>query len=282
MSQNERRIPLIALILGFGLVLASLAVRADSFDHQHTIWNRLLQEHVVWIRGGVASQVDYAGFAQDRAQLDQYLASLSAVTESHYQSWNRDQKLAFLINAYNAFTVQLILDHYPGIDSIKDIGGWFGSPWKKAFFELRGEQHSLDDIEQTMIRQHFREPRIHMAVNCASVGCPALADTAYVASDLNAQLTRAVDRFLSDHRRNRYDSAARTFKVSSIFDWYGDDWNADSGYPQGVRGFLVAHLSRLSSGATPPRLEVRGADIEYLDYDWSLNNLTAGSNEQTE
>ncbi len=256
-------------------MLASLLARAGDFDHQHRVWNQLLQEHVVWVRGGVASQVDYEGFAEDRQTLDQYLASLSAVTEAQYQSWTRNQKLAFLINAYNAFTVQLILDHYPGIESIKDIGGWFGSPWKQTFFELRGQKHSLDDIEQTMIRKHFKEPRIHMAVNCASIGCPALADTAYVASDLDAQLTRAVDRFLSDHSRNRYDGAARTFKVSSIFDWYGDDWSADSGYPRGVRGFLVNHLARLSEGATPPRLEVRGAAIDYLDYDWTLNEVTS-------
>lgn len=282
MRLNERRIPLTAVIMGLGLMLASLLVRAGDFDQQHTVWNRLLQDHVVWIRGGVASQTDYDGFAADRQRLDQYLASLSAVTETQYQSWTRNQKLAFLINAYNAFTVQLILDHYPGIESIKDIGGWFGSPWKQDFFELRGKKHSLDDIEQTMIRQHFKEPRIHMAVNCASIGCPALADTAYVASDLDAQLTQAVNRFLSDHSRNRYDDAGRTFKVSSIFDWYGADWNADSGYPQGVRGFLVDHLSRLSEGATPPRLEVRGADIEYLDYDWSLNKVAPGAHDKTE
>lgn len=282
MRRNQRRVTRRSMLLGLGLMLVSMLVRAGAFDQQHTVWTQLLQDHVVWIRGGVASQVDYDGFAADRDKLDQYLASLSAVTESQYQGWTRNQKLAFLINAYNAFTVRLILDHYPGIESIKDIGGWFGSPWKQAFFELRGQKHSLDDIEQTMIRKHFREPRIHMAVNCASIGCPALADTAYVASDLDAQLTRAVNRFLSDHRRNRYDDADRTFKVSAIFDWYGEDWNADSGYPQGVRGFLVDHLSRLSNGATPPRPEVRAADIEYLDYDWSLNKVAPVSNDRTE
>lgn len=260
-------------ILALLLVLPVMALAADDFDHDHQRWNALLQEHVVWIDGGVASQVDYAALAADRPSLEAYLEDLSAVSESQYQQWSDDQQLAFLINAYNAFTVELILRQYPDLDSIKDLGGWISSPWDKSFFRLRGAQRSLDEVEHGMIRVEFAEPRIHMAVNCASVGCPALADTAYVAPRLDAQLERAVERFMSDPSRNRYDKSANVFQVSKIFDWYGDDWNAGSGYDGGVREFLMAHLDRLSQGPPPPRAQVRSADIEYLDYDWSLNDI---------
>lgn len=254
------------------LVAAGIA-HASGFDHQHRAWNHLLQDHVVWIRGGVASQVDYAGFQQDREALRAYLDSLSAVSEADYQGWSDDRRLAFLINAYNAFTVELILTEYPDLVSIKQLGGLLSSPWSRDFIRLRGKTRSLDEIEHEMIRVEFAEPRIHFAVNCASVGCPALADSAYTAGELDAQLTRAENRFMSDPERNRYHTAKRQFEVSRIFDWYGEDWNPDTGYPDGVRGFLMGHLERLSTGPVPPRLVALGADIEFLDYDWALNDV---------
>ncbi|WP_207308821.1 DUF547 domain-containing protein [Marinobacter caseinilyticus] len=271
---NIRAVTVRRWVMGLSLALLASLVRAEDFDHQHAAWNALLQAHVVWVRGGVASEVNYADFVADRSKLAAYLDTLSGVTEAEYQAWSASQRLAFLINAYNAFTVDLILDAYPDLESIKDLGGLFSSPWRNTFFSLRGQQRSLDEVEHDMIRVEFVEPRIHMAVNCASIGCPALADSAYVADQLDAQLTRAVNRFMADQSRNRYVGAAKTFEVSSIFKWYGDDWNARSGYPGGVREFLMAHLERLSAGATPPALVVKGADIEYLDYDWALNDVS--------
>lgn len=263
-----------SVMVWVSLALVSGGATAETFDHEHAAWNSLLQEHVVWVRGGVASEVDYAGFREDRSRFNGYLDSLSEVTEQQYQGWSGDQQLAFLINAYNAYTVDLILEGYPDLASIKDLGGLFSTPWSKKFFALRGEARSLDEVEHEMIRVEFTEPRIHMAVNCASVGCPALADTAFVADQLDAQLTQAVHRFLSDQTRNRYSASRQAFEVSSIFKWYGDDWSDKSGYPGGVREFLVAHLARLSVGAPPPSQVVKGADIEFLDYDWALNDVS--------
>ncbi|MBS3805223.1 MAG: DUF547 domain-containing protein [Oleiphilaceae bacterium] len=261
------------MLLALALAFSGLTFAAD-FDHSHIQWHELVQEHVVWVRGGVASEVDYASFKEDRSRLKTYLDDLSDVSESQYQGWSGDEKLAFLINAYNAFTVELILTEYPDLDSIKDLGGFLSSPWSKAFFSLRGAERTLDEVEHEMIRVEFQEPRIHMAVNCASVGCPALATTAYVPDQLDGQLTTAEHRFMADKTRNRYNSAEKTFEVSPIFNWYGEDWNAESGYPEGIRGFFMSHLERLSTGAVPQRFLVIGADIEFLDYDWALNDLS--------
>ncbi|PAV24718.1 uncharacterized protein DUF547 [Tamilnaduibacter salinus] len=258
------------LLFALGMI-ASVAASGASFDHQHKPWDALVERHVTWVSDHTASVVDYAGFREDRPTLNQYLASLSQVSESQYQSWGPDQQLAFLINAYNAFTVKLILSEYPQLDSIKDLGGLFTSPWDKAFFELRGQQRTLDELEHEMIRVEFNEPRIHMAVNCASVGCPALADEAYVAGRLDSQLDAAVRAFLSDASRNRYAPDTNTFAVSSIFDWYGEDWNEASGYPNGVRGFLWQYRSAFE---TPPtdQSDTLNATLRFLDYDWALND----------
>ncbi|MGP4844506.1 DUF547 domain-containing protein [Marinobacter sp. 1Y8] len=254
------------------LMLLSIgAASATSFDHSHSRWNGLLQAHVSWIEDGVASTVDYDGFAKDEKTFDLYLDSLSAVSRKTFDSWPDKQRLAFLINAYNAFTVRLILDHYPGLESIRDIGNIFQSPWSRSFFTLLGKKRSLDELEHKMIRKWFNEPRIHMAVNCASVGCPALADTAYTGDQLDSQLDKAVERFLSDSTRNRYLSVTNQFEVSSIFDWYGDDWNRDSGYPGGVRAFLSDHISLMTQAEVPDKATLNNAKIEFLDYDWALN-----------
>jgi hypothetical protein len=124
-----REIKLLALLT---LMLMSSAVFA--FDHRHADWEALLKQHVVLISNGNASQVDYAGFKADRAALRKYLDALSAVSAADYRRWSKPQQLAFLINAYNAFTVELILTRYPDLKSIKDLGSLLQSPWKKTFF----------------------------------------------------------------------------------------------------------------------------------------------------
>ncbi len=146
--------------------------------------------------------------------------------------------MAFLINAYNAFTVKLVTENYP-LDSIKEIGGVFGSPWAQAFIPLFGQTLTLNQIEHSMIREPgvFDESRIHFAVNCASIGCPALRSEAYVASELDAQLQDSQRRFLSDRSRNRFDAAAGHFRVSKIVDWDADDFANQS-------GSLQAYLQR--------------------------------------
>ncbi len=152
-------------IAAIWLLLA--AGMAEAFDHTHSTWDALLKRHVVVVGEGNASRVSYTGMLADRATLNDYLAQLSAVTRDAYQGWNRERQLAFLINAYNAFTVELILTRYPDVESIKDLGSLFRSPWKRQFFTLLGERRHLDNLEQDMIRAPgvFDEPRIHFALS---------------------------------------------------------------------------------------------------------------------
>jgi hypothetical protein len=155
---------------------------ADDFDHQHAAWSGMLSKYVAVDRG--SSRVNYRGILESRAGLDSYLARVERVSQEEYRSWIQAQRLAFLINAYNAFTVKLIVDNYP-VDSIKDLGGWISTPWKKGSFTLLGETRHLDNIEHDMIRVEFDEPRIHFTVNCAAAGCPALRPEAFVAGRLD-------------------------------------------------------------------------------------------------
>lgn len=165
-------------------------VLALSVDHSHAAWSRLLQQHVVVQRGGQASQVRYTGFLAQRSEVQSYLRQLSAVSRSGFDAFSRTQQMAFLINAYNAFTVELILTRYPRLKSIKDLGNFLPSPWKQRWITLLGETVSLDDIEHGMLRKRgvYDDPSIHFAVNCASIGCPMLREEAYVPGRLEAQL----------------------------------------------------------------------------------------------
>jgi len=234
----------------------------------------LLKQHVHWNKYGTASSVDYAGFAKDRARLDLYLKSLSAVDKQEYSRWPLSEQQAFLINAYNAHTVELILTRYPNLASIKDLGGLFSSPWKQKFFSLLGEKRSLDDVEHALLRgdKRYKEPRIHFAVNCASVGCPALRDEAYTGAKLTSQLEDQTIRFLSDNSRNRFYLKTGSYVVSKIFDWYQEDFDKHSG---GVKSFLVGYTDKTGMhSAEVSYLKQNSFSLEYFTYDWSLNKAS--------
>jgi len=273
---------LMKALRGFALTLIAMAgLPAFAFDHAHRDWSALLAKHVRLIDEGRGSQLEYAGMAADRGALKVYLATLSAVAEADYRQWPKAQRLAFLINAYNAWTVELILGKYPDLKSIKDLGGIFQSPWKRKFIPLFGREISLDDIEHGMIRaqgdfREFDDPRIHAVVNCASIGCPMLRAEAFTGERLDAQLEDAMRRFLADRSRNRFDAASGRLQVSKIFDWYGKD------FERGHQGFtsLAATFARYAAqlADTPEAHErVRRGDyrIEFLDYDWRLNDAPA-------
>lgn len=259
-----------------GVLMACLALFSPAagaaFDHSHAQWDALVKKHVAWLPSGYASRVDYKGFQADHQALKGYLDNLSAVSQSEYDGWARPEKLAFLINAYNAFTVELILTGYPNLKSIKELGSIITSPWKKRFFTLLGRQRHLDDIEHGMIRAPgaFDEPRIHMAANCASIGCPALRNEAYVAGKLDAQLEDSVARFLSDRTRNRYDKQTGKLEVSRIFDWYGKDFSARAG---SVEAWLAKYADRLADDpGQRQRIRDKKVKLGYLEYDWALND----------
>ena len=157
------------------------------FNHEK--WDRLLKDHVISIRDGQVTQVDYDGFLKNKGILDNYLADLSAVRHADFDSWETSEQLAFLINAYNAWTIQVVLERYPNLDSIREIGLFPFSVWRRRVVKLFGDRYSLDDVEHEMIRGSglFEDPRIHFALNCAAVGCSALRPEAYVGARLSQQ-----------------------------------------------------------------------------------------------
>ncbi len=277
-SPARRRTLLAALPCALFCITGATSARevaATGFDHRHEAWDALLKQHVVIAPDGNASTVRYAGLQDRHGALYAYLKSLSAVSAQAYAGWSRSQQLAFLINAYNAFTVALILTRYPDLGSIKDLGSFLQSPWKKRFFRLLERERSLDEVEHEMIRVPgvFDDPRIHVAVVCASIGCPMLRDEAFVAERLDAQLDDSLRRFLSDRARNRFDAGTGTLAVSKIFDWYRKDFELGHKGYDSLRTLFAQHAETL--GATPQaQADIRAGryQLTYLDYDWALND----------
>lgn len=244
---------IISLILTF---LTSSYLLAQTFDHNHTVFDEILNDCVKLSKG--TSSVDYKKIKANVKKLNNYLDSLSNVKPIEYQNFTKKQKLSFLINAYNAFTISLIVENYP-VSSIKKLGTLLTSPWKKVFFKFLGKDSSLDFIEHETIRKNFKEPRIHFAVVCASVGCPSLRNEAYIATKLEEQLEDSAKVFINHKARNYFDKSSNTFYLSKIFDWYGSDFG-------NVQKFVAKRMNLLDDN------QVTGKEkISFLSYDWSLN-----------
>jgi hypothetical protein len=234
----------------FCLILPISSLAAQPVDNR--IWAVLLERHVTNHR------VDYDGFKQDEALLDKYLAILSATDPSDL---SRNHQFAFYINAYNAFTIKLVLTRYPGINSIKEIGSFFTNPWNKKFIPLKGFTVSLDHIEHDVLRPRFKDARVHFAINCASKGCPPLRNEPYDGTILETQLDDQASRFIN-HSKNTFLKDDTLF-VSPIFKWFEDDF---SGSPlQFIRQY--AH-GRLKQDLDQAKGNIR---LQFLDYDWTLN-----------
>jgi hypothetical protein len=259
---------LAALLIGMAAWTSPVRAEAPSgdtcalFDHEHPAWSAVLSRYV---HDGV---VDYAGLQRSGLPaLDGYLRSLESVCRGHYDRWTREQRLAFWINSYNAYTVKLILDHYP-LKSIREIGLLPGAAFRERFIplqSLRDKVLSLNDIEHEILRKELGEPRIHFAIVCASKSCPALRSEAYRAKTLDEQLTLAARNFVSDPSKNRFDVGARTLRLSSIFDWFREDFERSA---QTLPAFVARYAEPAQGRALSSGGEVR---IEFLDYDWSLN-----------
>ena len=267
-----------ALLLGSTLLATSFLSSAESNSNGiHDSWNILVTKNVVAINNGHSTEVDYAAIKLQHSELKSYLDSLTAITQREFDGWNKPKQLAFLINAYNAWTVELIVSNleskdHPELKSIKELGSFFSSPWNKEFIPLLGKIRSLDDIEHKLIRGsgRYNDPRIHFAVNCASIGCPALRAEAYNADALESQLQDQTIRFLSDKTRNF--AKDNTLSLSSIFKWYGED------FEQGFRGastlseFMLQYPEALKLiAAQKEALKSGKMNIKFLDYNWALN-----------
>jgi len=270
--------------LGVGLVVTLLAgYTADSsvgmrtFDHDYVDYGRLLRAYVV------DHFVDYAGLQRDRRRLDDIVAAFGTVERADVDQWSREQQIAFWINAYNAFTLQAIVDHYP-ID-----GGWLSflrfaprssirqidGVWDERRWPIAGADMTLDEIEHNTLRAQYDEPRIHFAVNCASMSCPPLRPEPYVGERLERQLILAARNFLASQHGLQIDGA--TLRVSSIFSWYGDDFvdqyahlvDGGSEKDRAILGVIAkygpAEAARLAQGGN--------ARLRFLKYDWALNDV---------
>lgn len=216
--------------------------------------------------------VNYQGLQANRKPLDRFVAAISAVASETYQSWNDKTKLAFLINAYNALTLQSIIDRHPLPKSIKDISG----VWNRRKFQVAGAAKTLDNIEHDTIRKDFNEPRIHLALVCAAISCPPLLNEPYLPEKLDAQLNDRVRKFIASPHGFKLDRTQDRVELSSIYKWYGEDWITSYGINDKFTGSkkeraVLNFLSRYLTVEARKYLEAGNYQIRYLDYDWSLN-----------
>ncbi|MEZ7498126.1 DUF547 domain-containing protein [Flavobacterium sp. Arc3] len=216
---------------------------ADDQSMNHAKWNTLLQKNV-----SKDGNVNYKGFQKDSKELQAYLNELSSNVPT--KSWSKNATLAYWINAYNAFTVKLILDNYP-TKSIKDIN----DPWGKKFFTLGNKKYSLEEIEHEILRK-MDEPRIHFAINCASFSCPNLLNEAYTAAKLDKQLAAAAKSFINDKTKNTITT--NKIEISKIFDWFAGDFKK--------KGSVIDFLNQYSTIKISSK-----AKVNYKEYNWSLN-----------
>lgn len=237
------------------------ATSKEAVDHAP--WDAFLRKYVKDDPAGL-NRVDYTGVTEtDRKALDTYIGMLAA---RRVTSLNRDEQRAYWINLYNALTVQVILDHYP-VKSIRDIdispGLFSDGPWGKKLVTIEDHPVSLDDIEHRLLRPIWNDPRIHYAVNCASVGCPDLIARAYTAKDTDALLHENATRYINSDRGVKLDGS--DIVVSKIYDWFQEDFGDSE---KGV----IEHLLKYATGARKAALEKAKGIDEYI-YDWSLNGV---------
>ncbi len=210
----------------------------------HNIWSFLLGQHV-----NEAGLVDYVGMEGDRDQLESYLELLDEMPPQ--LSWTEEEVMAYWVNAYNAFTVKLILDNYP-VASIMDLD----NPFTEDFITINGVSYSLNQIEQNILLDVFGEERLHFAINCASMSCPPLRNEAYSGDNLYNQLEDQANIFINNSFYN--DLSGDTLQLSAIFDWYNIDFTDGT--------TLVEYLNQYSDS-----LLEEGQAINFKEYDWALN-----------
>ncbi|KZC99957.1 hypothetical protein TH47_05665 [Thalassospira sp. MCCC 1A02803] len=238
---------------------------SSTVEIDHGDWQAVLDRYVTQHEPG-ATSFDYAAASRDGGA-GMVAGYVDAMTKVNVDALNRDQQFAYWVNLYNALTVKVVLDHYP-VESIRDIDispGLFSSgPWGKKLITVEGRTLSLDDIEHRILRPIWRDARIHYVVNCASIGCPALAPDAFDADKLEAQLDQAVRDFINHPRAVRIN-ADGGLVLSSLYDWYRDDFGkSDAEFIAHLRKFAGAELTKALGDITE-------LDIADYEYDWALN-----------
>ena len=245
------------ILLSFSSLQSCIKVRdynSESKPINHAIFDSLLKKYV-----NEEGYVNYKGFLKDSVQFNSYLDLLSR-NHPNEKNWSKEERLAYWINAYNAFTIKLICNYYP-VKSIKDIKSgipFVSDTWTISFIKIEGKTYNLNDIEHGIIRPKFNDPRIHFAVNCASKGCPPLRNEAYMASKLNAQLDEQAKNFINDGNRNKIQSANKA-DLSKIFTWFSGDFKK-------AAPSVIAFINKYSNTKLSEK-----ATLVYQDYDWNLN-----------
>jgi hypothetical protein len=253
MNSNFRFSFLLILLILFSCQSPVVGM-AGSTPPSHQLWNELLKSNVK-----PDGQVDYKGFIREKPKLEKYLKLLSENAPDR-KTWSKNEQLAYWINVYNAFTVKLIVDFYP-TKSIRDLGPRIKIPlikdvWHYKFFKIAGVEMSLDEVEHSILRKEFEEPRIHFAINCASVSCPPLLNEAFVVANLENQLTRVATTFINDPTRNKISS--QSAQLSPIFSWFKGDFTK--------KGTLIEFLNRYAKVKLSPN-----ARVTFMEYNWNLN-----------
>ncbi len=252
-------LPKLRLVLCFSLFIVFEACsgvhlpESNSNPIEHQLWDDLLRTHV-----DANGLVNYKGFIADSAKLNGYLDQLSN-TIPNQEKWSKEDQLAYWINAYNAFTIQLIIRHYP-VESIKDIGGFIprvNSPWDIEFIRIGDEYFDLNDIEHNIIRKRFDEPRIHFALVCAAASCPKLRNEAYSSERLESQLEEQAFDFFNNPYKNEISTDRLT--LSKLLSWYKADFLQNS-------SSIQAYVGQYTKVKVAP-----DAKIGYMDYSWNLN-----------
>ncbi len=245
---------------------SSIKVAANqSFSYQD--YAEVLQTYV-----NKQGLVDYTKLQANRKQLDRFNQSLGAVSPQTYESWSENEQIAFLINAYNSFTLQSIIDRDPLKDSVKNISG----VWNKRQFTLAGSAKTLDNIEHDTLRQNFNEPRIHVALVCAAISCPPLLNQPYLPEELDTQLNNQTVKFASSPHGLRIDKTEQKVYLSSIFKWYGKDFIKTYGVEEQFAGneqqrAVLNYFSTKLNSVDRQYIEQNDYQVKYLDYNWSLN-----------
>ncbi|MEJ2113082.1 MAG: DUF547 domain-containing protein [Flavobacteriaceae bacterium] len=224
------------------ILLFALCFSLNAQEIDHTIWTAFLQDHV-----SQSGQVNYKAISENSSELNTYLNEYVKIHPK--DTWSKNQKLSYWINAYNAFTIKLIIDNYP-VNSINDIS----HPWDKKFIPINGNLMSLNEIEHEILRK-MNEPRIHFAINCASVSCPRLLNKAYLPETLDQQLHKAAEEFINSEN-NQLN--AGNVKVSKIFKWFKKDFETDDSIIDFINQYAENKIDASER-------------IGYLDYNWNLN-----------
>lgn len=257
-------------------------MKSDKFDHTYSAYNSLLNKYLQ------NAKVDYQGFIKSRAAFEQFLKSIGAVNEDDYQNWTEEQRLAYWINAYNAFTIKAIIDHFPIKRSFSLVGIFYAPSnsilqikgvWTKLKFRAVSRMVTLDEIEHQILRKKFNEPRIHMAINCASISCPDLSSEAYTADKLEVQLSEASSNFVNNPDKGVYIKQKNgRVKLSKIFKWFGDDFIPKYGSEKLFKNYSLKEnavldfvTNYIESEITKEYLMNNKLKIGYLSYDWHLN-----------